>query len=343
MRKVRAAVWGTGRVGAELVRAGNERDWLEFVAGIVFDPGKEGRDLGEVAGAGRLGVPCTTDVEAVLARSDIDLVFYTGVGSSAEIASYCTRILAAGKDCVTLSGLIHVPTAIGAEAAAAMDATAKAAGSRFVGTGVGPGFVADVLPAVLLSAAVRFDRVIARRGSSMNSWGPAVLRAYGIGLAPEQIAPPASRVSMRESLAVIGEALGLRFDEVTERNEPLLAKDRREGLGRTIEPGTVVGFQRRFAGLVAGRERAVIEWNGAFLHDPALDGFEVDCRIDVEAGGLDWMHLRLDAGMWEDTYPATAARGLAVVPGLLTLPPGVYHGAQIPFAPLPQRATSVRG
>lgn len=334
MRKVRAAVWGTGRVGAELVKAGLEREWLDFVAGIVFDPGKEGRDLGEVSGTRAIGAPCTTDVEAVLGRDDIDLVFYTGIGSSAEIAGYCSRILTAGKDCVTLSGLIHVPTAIGAEAAAEMDATAKAAGTRFVGTGIGLGFVADVLPAVLLSAAVRFDRVIARRGSSMNTWGPGVLRAYGVGMPPEQITPPASRVSNRESLAVIGEALGVRFDEIVERNDPLIAKRRREGLGRVIEPGTVTGFQRRFAGLVAGRERVVIEWNGAFLHDREEDGFDVDCGIEVEGGPLDWMRLRLDAGMWGDPYPATAARGLAVVPGLLTLPPGVYHGAQIPFAPL---------
>lgn len=334
MRRVRAAVWGTGRVGAELVKAGLERDWLDLVVGIVFDPAKEGRDLGEVCGTSHLGVPCTTDVESVLARPDVDLVFYTGIGSSAEIASYCTRVLSAGKDCVTLSGLIHVPTAIGTEAAAAMDATARAAGTRFVGTGIGLGFVADVLPAVLLTAAVRFDRVIARRGSSMNTWGPGVLKAYGVGMPPEHVTPPSSRVSNRESLAVIGEALGLRFDEITERNDPLIAKRRREGLGRVIEPGTVTGFQRRFAGLVGGRERVVIEWNGAFLHDREQDGFDVDCGIEVEGGPLDWMKLRLDAGMWDDPYPATAARGLGVVQGLLTLPPGVYHGAQIPVAPL---------
>jgi 4-hydroxy-tetrahydrodipicolinate reductase len=326
-------------MGIELVKAGIERDWLEFVAGIVFDPAKEGRDLGEIAGVGPLGAPCTTDVEAALGRDDVDLVFYTGIGNSAEIAGYCKQALLAGRDCVTLSGLIHVPTAIGAAAAADLDAAAVSTGARFVGTGIAPGFVNDVLPVVLLSAAVRYDRVVARLGGSMNSWGPGVLRAYGIGLTPEQITPPASRVSMKESVAVIGEAIGLTFDEITERNEPLISRTRREGYGLVVEPGTVTGFQRRFSGWVDGREKVVLEWNGAFLLDPEQDGFADECTVEVEGGDLDWMKVRLDGGLWADPYPATAARGLAVVPGLRSLPPGVYDGAQIPFGVRADRST----
>ena len=333
MKQIRAAVWGTGHMGTELVKAAVHRDWLTLVAGIVFDPAKEGRDLGEVSGIAPLGAPCSTDVAAVLARDDIDLVFYTGVGNSAEIAGYCKQALLAGKDCVTLSGLVHVATAIGAEGAAGLDAAAKSTGTRFVGTGVAPGFVTDVLPAVLLSAAVEFDRVVVRLGGAMTSWGPGVLRAYGVGLTPEQITPPASRISMKESIAVIGDVLGLRFDAITERNEPRLSKIRRENAGIVVEPGTVTGFARRFAGVVDGKERVVLEWNGAFCLDPAEDGFGEECSVVVEAGPTDWINVKFDGGMWRVApSPATAARGLAVVHGLRSLPPGVYDGAQVPFA-----------
>ena len=44
-------------------------------------------------------------------------------------------------------------------------------------------------------------------------------------------------------------------------------------------------------------------------------------------------------GVFADPYPATAARGLAVVPGLLAMPPGLYNGAQIPFAAAPGMPT----
>ncbi len=339
MTPIRAAVWGTGHMGVDVVKAAAHRDWLALVAGVVFDPAKEGRDLGEIAGIGAIGAPCTTDVAAVLACDDIDLVFYTGLGTSAGVAGYCKQVLLAGKDCISLSGLTHVASAIGVEAAAELDAAAKSTGARFVGTGLGPGFVTDVLPSVLLSTAVRFDRAIVRLGSSMDSWGPGLLRTYGIGRSPDQITPPASRASMKESIALIGDSLGLRFDEITERNDPLLSRVRREHAGMVVEPGTVGGFRRRFAGVAGGHERVVMEWNGAFCLDPAEDGFDEQCDFVVEVGERTWLTLKLDGDLWRvDPYAATAARGLAVVRGLRSLPPGIYDGAQVPFAVRPDES-----
>ncbi len=337
-KPLRAAVWGTGRMGQVMVQVGRERPDVEFVAAIVTTPDKEGKDLGEIAGVGHIGAPATMDAAAVLARDDIDLVFYTGIGSSAEIAAYCTRALLAGKDCITLSGLVHPGMALGAEGAAALDAAAKQTGRRFVGTGVAPGFITDVLPAVLLSQAVRFDRVTVRIASGMESWGTGVLRLYGVGLTPEEIAPPASRVSMKESIAVIAETIRLPVDRITEVNNPRISKSHREHQGYAVAPGQVCGFQRRFSGWVGDSEKLVLEWSGAFVVDPAEDGFEAGCSIEVEGGPLDWMKIRIDVGLWDDPYPATAARGFAVIPGLLSLAPGSYHGGQVPFGVPPATA-----
>ena len=79
MDKIGAAVWATGRAGRVIVEAGLTRPWLEFRGGIVYSPAKEGLDLGEACGLDvRLGAPVSTDVDAVLARPDIDVVFYCG-------------------------------------------------------------------------------------------------------------------------------------------------------------------------------------------------------------------------------------------------------------------------
>ncbi len=330
---IRAAIWGTGRMGVELAKAAIERDWIELVAAIVFDPAKEGRDLAEIAGLDRpTGAKATRDVAAVLARPDLDLVFYTGIGSSAEIAGYMKQILVAGKDAVTLSGLVHPATALGPEGARELDAAARASGRRAVGTGIAPGFLVDVLPVVWLSTAVDFRRVRARMTGNMNSWGPGVLRAYGIGMSPAEITPPASRVSMKESVALISEAMNLALDRIEETNEPLISTTHRGGFGFVVEPGTVTGFRRRFVGIVSGEERVVLEWSGAFLLDPEADGLEEECSVEVEGGPYAWLKANVDGGMFVDPYPATAARGLAVVPGLLTMAPGLYNGAQVPFA-----------
>ena len=237
MKTIRASVWGTGRMGTELVRAAARHGWLQFVAGIVTDPKKEGRDLG-------------------------------------EIAACMKRVLDAGKDAVTLSGLVHPATALGPDGADELDRAAKASGRHAIGTGIAPGFLVDVLPIAWLSTAAGYRRVKARMVGNMNSWGLGVLRAFGIGMSPAEITPPAGRVSLKESVALIGEAAGLRFDRIIETNEPLISKTRRESGGIVVEPGTVTGFQRRFAGIVADQERVIVEWSAAWLLDPAVDGLQ---------------------------------------------------------------------
>src|SRR6266576_3689200 len=136
MDRIGAAVWATGHAGRVIVEAGLTRPWLDFRAGIVYSAAKDGIDLGEACGLDvRLGAPVSTDVDAVLARPDIDVVFYTGIGTPAEVAAACLRANRAGKDAITVSGLVHPRTILGADAAAELDAASRAAGQRILGTG----------------------------------------------------------------------------------------------------------------------------------------------------------------------------------------------------------------
>ena len=81
MDRIGAAVWATGRAGRVIVEAGLTRPWLTFRGGIVYSPAKEGLDLGEACGLDvRLDAPVSMDIDAVLARPDIDVVFYAGLG-----------------------------------------------------------------------------------------------------------------------------------------------------------------------------------------------------------------------------------------------------------------------
>ena len=58
MDKIGAAVWATGRAGRVIVEAGLTRPWLAFRGGIVYNPAKEGLDLGEACGLDvRVGAP----------------------------------------------------------------------------------------------------------------------------------------------------------------------------------------------------------------------------------------------------------------------------------------------
>ena len=66
--------------------------------------------------------------------------------------------------------------------------------------------------------------------------------------------------------------------------------------------------------------------------DEAADGLREEYVVDVDGGPAAGAHARLTGGWSPDPYPATAACGLNAIPGLLTLAPGLYTSAQIPFA-----------
>lgn len=327
---VRCAVWGTGRAGVELVKAGLQRPWLEWVGAGVFGPAKEGADLGDLAGIGPLGVAATADIDALLARDDIDLVFYAGLGPDGPLADRMERIVRAGKDAVTVSGIVHPRTALGEERAARLHDACVANGRRAIGAGVNPGFLLDVLPAVWATCNVSFTTITAKRVSDMKTWGPGVHRDLGIGRRPGEFELAETPMALDQSLMMIAGAVGLTFDRVENTTTPFIAKTRREYRGEVVEPGTIGGYTRRSAGVVGGVERIVLDWTAVFGLTPEVDGIQEEGVIQID--GDPWLEMRFKGGVFEDPYPATAARGLAVVPGLLRMPPGLYDSSQVPIA-----------
>lgn len=83
---IRAAVFGTGRIGREVIRGCAADPGIDVVAAVVTDAAKAGRDIGELAGLPPLGIGASLDLDAVLGRPDVDLVFYCGLGDPAAVA-----------------------------------------------------------------------------------------------------------------------------------------------------------------------------------------------------------------------------------------------------------------
>ena len=108
--RYRVVQWSTGGVGALAVAAISGRPDLELVGVWVHSPDKVGRDAGELAGIGAIGLLATSDVDDVLALAP-DCVCYSASGESRPteaIDDFC-RILEAGINVVTTSvpGLLY--------------------------------------------------------------------------------------------------------------------------------------------------------------------------------------------------------------------------------------------
>src|SRR5215510_9279800 len=93
---IRVLQWTTGHVGREAVKAILAHPELELVGAYAWSPEKEGRDVGELCGVGRLGVTATHDVDALIARG-ADCVCYTP--NHPDLEEICW-LLEAGLDVV---------------------------------------------------------------------------------------------------------------------------------------------------------------------------------------------------------------------------------------------------
>ncbi len=323
MEKIGAAVWATGRAGQEIVRAGLTRPWLEFRGGIVFTPAKEGLDLGEACGLDvRLGAPVSMDIDAVLARPDIDVVFYTGLGTPAEVAQACLRANRAGKDAITVSGLVHPKTILGADAATELDAGARAAGKRILGTGLWD-YLTITLPLASISNVLTFDEIRLERVADTTYWGHGILRDEGIG---QPLEAAGGGFMMRnflvEALMLLAESSGLEIDEPSFESAPVLSEVRRERAGYLVERGTICGYNRRLAANVKGGGRLVSLWRGRFDLQPERDGMEGSAKVVVE--GEPNFEVVVRGDLFLDTYPPTGARAMAAVRPLMALAPGLH-------------------
>lgn len=322
MDRIGAAVWATGRAGRVIVEAGLTRPWLEFRGGIAYSAAKDGMDLGEACGLDvRLGARVSTDVDAVLARPDIDVVFYAGLGTPTEVAAACLRANRAGKDAITISGLVHPQTILGADPAAEVDAGARAAGRRILGTGLWD-YLTITLPLASMSNVLTFDEIRLERVADLTYWGHGILRDEGIGGPPEAAGGGfMMRNFLVEALMLLGESSGLELEEPVFESTPVLATDRRERAGYVVEPGTIWGHDRRVSAEVKGGGRLVSLWRGRFDLQPERDELEGSARVVVEGNPAFETIVRGD--LFLDTYPPTGARAMAAVRPLRALAPGL--------------------
>jgi diaminopimelate decarboxylase len=320
----RVAVFGTGRLGAETVRAvlGSHHD---LVAGVVLDLRKAGRDLGTLTTGEPLGVTTTGDLGEVLGMPELDIMLYCGMGGEVH-RRVLDQCIDAGKDVITAAGLVHPATDLGADRAHELDRRAWAGGARILGAGMNPGFLLDTLPVVLATSMPDPVSVFARRVSDISRWSPGVLRGeLGFGeRSDEGERQPQFVGFLLQSLHLIGDALRVSFDTVTTYPSAVVTDRRVEFGGLIAEPGTVVGFDYAVVGVLSGNERVRLEWRGVL--DPA-GGEGLELRVNGPRGISETIHYDYDGP--RETYPVTAARMVKSIAPLRLLPPGLHTADEL--------------
>ena len=145
---IRVIQWATGSVGRHAVRAVHAHPDLELVAAYVYSADKAGRDVGDICDVGPIGVTARGDRDAIL-DLDADCVLYMPQGEmnpTGALDDICA-LLASGTNVVSTAVTAFIyPRSCGPEVVDRLEAACAQGRTSFHGTGIEPGWAAEVLP-----------------------------------------------------------------------------------------------------------------------------------------------------------------------------------------------------
>jgi 2,4-diaminopentanoate dehydrogenase len=316
---------GLGPIGIAVARAAAARSDLSSVAAV--DPLFAGLDLGEVMGGPASGVQVAGSLAEALRGGGIDVALHCTGSHLAQVEPQLHELIAAGLSVVSTCEELSWPWFHHPLEAGRLDAAARAAGVRLLGTGVNPGFVMDLLPVVLSAMTLRVDSVRVERVVDASLRRKPLQLKIGSGLEPEVFrargrAGTLGHMGLLESVAMIGAALGWELDEIEQTLDPLVA----EGTIRTdaleVAAGQVRGLHQVATGSVGGERRITLDLT-MMLDAP-------DPRDVVRLEGEPTLQLRMEGGIHGDV--ATVAAVVGAVPRLHRAPVGLVSVLDLPSA-----------
>ncbi len=306
--------WATGGLGRAAIAGIVAHPELELAGAWVHSPDKEGRDAGDIAGIGPVGVAATRDVDALLALG-ADCVLYSPVVADEAVVA---RLLASGLNVVTPLGWFHP----GERDVTAVRDAALAGAATLHGTGIHPGGITERFPLMVSALSARVTHVRAEEFSDIRSYGaPDVVRHIMLfGATPDEAATsPMVRLlgsGFLQSVDMVADTLGFRVDpEYRTEHEVAVATRPIDSPIGAIEPGQVAAQRFTWQATVDGEPVITVRTNwfmGQEHLDPAWTFGPGGERFEVEITG-DPSSLVTFHG-W---HPDTVAQGLERNPGIV--------------------------
>ncbi|NYJ01340.1 hypothetical protein HNR19_002038 [Nocardioides thalensis] len=350
---VPVVVWGTGNMGRASIRAVAAHPGLRLAAVVVNDPGKVGRDAGDLAGLGRdLGVSATDDVDAALATLDGGgAVAYAASGELRpdDAVADIRRALAGGAVVVTPSVYaLYDHRSAPPELREPLEKACADGGSALFVSGIDPGWGNDLLPALVSGLASEVDQVRCQEIFDYSTYDAEDSVRYIVGMGqPMDYEPPMVAAGIPSmvwggQVRIVARALGVEVDELRETvDRRALDADVTTALG-DFAAGTQGALRFEVQGIVGGEPRIVIEhvtrisascagdWpmppdGGDGAHRVIIEGRP---RIEINVEATDEGGNRAAGGN------ATAANRLVnAIPWLRVAAPGLYDGLDVPLVP----------
>jgi hypothetical protein len=259
--------WATGVVGRHAIAAIAAHPDLALVGARVYSEEKAGRDVGELCGIGPIGVIATSSSEEVLAL-EADCVFYAARGEMDPMRALedICRLLESGKNVVStaVTGLIY-PKSLGPAVTARIEEACRVGGASFHGTGIEPGWAAEVLPLTMSGLFRRIDSILVQEVMDYSSYPSSAMLVdiMGFGQPPDARVPLADPrlfgATFRAPIMLVADGLGASIEDFAHTREVAVADRTFRVAAGEIREGTVAAQRFGYSGIVAGRRAITVE------------------------------------------------------------------------------------
>jgi hypothetical protein len=276
---IRTVQWATGTVGRHAAIAVHRHPDLELVGAYVYSEAKAGRDVGEICGMGDIGVTATSDPDEIVAL-DADCVLYMPQGEMNPMGALddICRLLASGKNVVSTAVTAFIyPRSCDRHVVDRLEAACAQGGTSFHGTGIEPGWAAEVLPLTMSGLFGRIDSLVVQELLDYSTYDSAAMLfdIMGFGKKPDQPVPMSDPAAIgaifRAPLMLLADGLAARIDDFECHREVAPADEAFDVKAGRIEAGTVAAQRFGYSAIIGGRRALTVEHITRLGDDQAPD------------------------------------------------------------------------
>jgi 4-hydroxy-tetrahydrodipicolinate reductase len=247
---LKVIVIGLGPIGLSAARAVRDDPGMKLVGLVDLDPSKVGKTLDELCGGARDRGPKVVASIKETRRAKPQAAIVTTSSHFDKVAPTLRECIKHKLHVVSSCEEMSFPGFRHKALARKIDAEARKRKVALLGTGVNPGFVMDLLPAVLSSMVTQVTGVkVVRRLDAAKRRQPLQAKV-GATMTPQHFNELARQgkighMGIGESVAMIASALGrtAKPQDVTITLEPVIAARVLDSLMGTIQPGMVCGMR----------------------------------------------------------------------------------------------------